>query len=204
MPVPRSDLPKGESDGESEDSMIEDGNGDENSVGEEEKSSASRREEEEDDDGGNDDNSSETAENRNRSKEQKSSSANSDLNQDLLEKHRLECLDSLEKIEKEFSDLKEKFFRDQMEALKAECEAIKLGMPGSVTRSNLLTYFDCTGSHEKFLEKVKELEEKKSEKLWAAQQWREYQLNNINIIYDAEKRQSEEEYKVNLVKTNPL
>lgn len=177
MPVPRSDLPKGDSDGDSEDSMIEDGNGDEHSVGEEEKSSASRREEEEEEDGGNDDNSPETADSRNRSKEQKPST-NPDLNQDLLEKHRLECLDNLEKIEKEFSDLKEKFFRDQMEALKAECEAIKLG------------------SHEKFLEKVKELEEKKSEKLWAAQQWREYQLNNINIIYDAEKRQSEEEYKI--------
>lgn len=97
---------------------------------------------------------------------------------DLQEKHRLECLDNLEKIEKEFSDLKEKFFRDQMESLKAECEAIKLG------------------SHEKFLEKVKELEEKKSEKVWAAQQWREYQLANINNMFDAEKRQCEEEYKL--------
>jgi len=46
---------------------------------------------------------------------------------DLEERRRKECLGNMEKIEKEFADLKEKFFNDKIEALKKEYEAIKNG-----------------------------------------------------------------------------
>jgi len=83
----------------------------------------------------------------------------------------------MERIEKEFSDLKEKFFSDQIESLSFERDRIR------------------DGKHERYIEKAKELEEKKNEKLWAAQQWREYQLQNINQVFESEKRQAEDDFK---------
>ena len=78
---------------------------------------------------------------------------------DPEEKHRLETLDNMEKIEKEFSDLKEKFFRDQIQSLKDDIAAIR------------------GGTHEKFREQMEELDELRQEKLWRAEQWREYQVS---------------------------
>jgi hypothetical protein len=46
---------------------------------------------------------------------------------DLEEKRRLECLDNMEKIEKEFSILKEKFYSDKIAHLKAEIDKILEG-----------------------------------------------------------------------------
>jgi hypothetical protein len=40
------------------------------------------------------------------------------------------------------------------------------------------------------------LAELKDRKLWAAEKWREYQLENVEKIFSSEKRQAEEEYKV--------
>jgi len=42
--------------------------------------------------------------------------------------------------------------------------------------------------------KIKDLEIKKEEKIWAANKSREYQLQNINNIFEAEKKQAEDEY----------
>jgi hypothetical protein len=44
-------------------------------------------------------------------------------------KKRQEALGNMEKIEKEFTDLKEKFFKDKIGQLKKEVDAIKNGMP---------------------------------------------------------------------------
>jgi hypothetical protein len=40
------------------------------------------------------------------------------------------------------------------------------------------------------------LEELKKQKEWAAEKWKEYQIQNVEGIFDTEKRQAEEEYKV--------
>jgi len=47
----------------------------------------------------------------------------------------------------------------------------------------------------KFLKKCKELDDIKEHKTWAAEKWREYQLQNIENIFLAEKKQAEDEYK---------
>lgn len=46
---------------------------------------------------------------------------------DLEEKRKREYLGNMEKIEKEFAELKEKFFNDKIESLKREHEMIKNG-----------------------------------------------------------------------------
>ncbi len=46
---------------------------------------------------------------------------------DLEEKRRLECLADMEKIEREFQDLKEKFYREKIEQINKELEAIQNG-----------------------------------------------------------------------------
>ncbi len=46
---------------------------------------------------------------------------------DLEEKRRRECFGNMEKIEKEFADLKEKFFNEKIDALRKEYETIKNG-----------------------------------------------------------------------------
>jgi hypothetical protein len=47
---------------------------------------------------------------------------------DLEEKRRKECFGNMEKIEKEFQDLKEKFFNEKIEALRKEYDAIRNGI----------------------------------------------------------------------------
>jgi len=51
------------------------------------------------------------------------------------------------------------------------------------------------GTHQGFLKKCKELDEIREHKTWAAEKWREYQLQNIENIFLAEKKQAEDEYK---------
>lgn len=46
---------------------------------------------------------------------------------DLEEKRRLECFADMEKIEKEFQDLKEKFYREKIEQINKELEGIQAG-----------------------------------------------------------------------------
>jgi len=45
------------------------------------------------------------------------------------------------------------------------------------------------------LKKCKELEEIKEQKNWSAERWREYQLENIQKIFEAEQKQAEDEYR---------
>jgi len=96
---------------------------------------------------------------------------------DLEEKRRRECFGNMEKIEKEFADLKEKFFNDKIEALRREYEMIK------------------TGTHQGFLKKCKELDELRQHKLWAAERWKEYQFQNLEHMFEAEKMQAEDEFE---------
>lgn len=97
---------------------------------------------------------------------------------DLEEKRRRETLLNLEKIEKEFHSLKEKFFAEKIDSLKKEYEMLKMG------------------THEGFLKKCSDLEDIKQQKLWAAEKFREYQLKNLESIFESEIQQAEEEYKV--------
>ncbi len=46
------------------------------------------------------------------------------------------------------------------------------------------------------MQKLKESEQKKEEKIWAAEQWRQYQLTNIEHTFTADKKQAEEEHIV--------
>ena len=52
--------------------------------------------------------------------------------------------------------------------------------------------------HDLYLKHCKELEELKQHKLWAAQKWYQYQLENIENVLQAEKKQAEEEHKSDL------
>jgi hypothetical protein len=52
---------------------------------------------------------------------------NGSNNKELDNKRRDEYLDNMEKIEKEFTDLKEKFFADRMAAIRKELEMLKNG-----------------------------------------------------------------------------
>jgi peptidoglycan hydrolase CwlO-like protein len=91
---------------------------------------------------------------------------------DLEEKRRLECLADMEKIEKEFQDLKEKFYQEKVEALRKEIDTIQSGVQCLAAELVALTW-SLLGSHDKLQQKLKELEYKRDEKLWAARQWRE-------------------------------
>jgi len=93
-----------------------------------------------------------------------------------LNKRRIEALGNMEKIEKEFADLKEKFFKDKITQLKREIDSIN------------------HDTHPSFREKCRELEEIKAEKIWNAEQWKQYQLQNILNVFESEKRQAEEEF----------
>jgi len=72
--------------------------------------------------------------------------------------------------------LKEKLFKDKIAQLKKEAEAIK------------------NGTHPQFCDQCKELEDAKNDKVAAAEQWRQYQLQNINNMFEVEKQQAEEEF----------
>lgn len=107
----------------------------------------------------------------------KPASKNTEMDSEL-NKRRIEALGNMEKIEKEFADLKEKFFKDKISQLKREIDSIN------------------HDTHPTFREKCRELEEIKSEKIWNAEQWKQYQLQNINNVFEAEKKQAEEEYNI--------
>eukprot|EP01092_Planopodium_desertum_P007870 TRINITY_DN324_c0_g1_i2.p1 TRINITY_DN324_c0_g1~~TRINITY_DN324_c0_g1_i2.p1 ORF type:complete len:329 (-),score=11.17 TRINITY_DN324_c0_g1_i2:330-1316(-) len=94
------------------------------------------------------------------------------------DKKRATSIDNMEKIEKEFSDLKDKYFAEKIRSIDEEIEKIK------------------DKSHEGLLAKAKDLEEQKMKKLRKADQWKNYQLQSILTIYEADCRQAEEEYEV--------
>jgi len=96
---------------------------------------------------------------------------------DLEENRRKELVGNMEKIEKEFYHLKERFFIEKIDLLKTEYEELQ------------------KGNHSGFQSKVKELEVNKVQKIQAAQSWKEYQMQIVEMIYDSEKKQAEEEYK---------
>lgn len=52
------------------------------------------------------------------------------------------------------------------------------------------------GTHPQFCEECKALDNQKNEKMAAAEQWRQYQLQNINNMFEAERQQAEEECRV--------
>ncbi|ELR22474.1 CCAAT/enhancer-binding family protein [Acanthamoeba castellanii str. Neff] len=105
-----------------------------------------------------------------------SSSDGAPVVDDLEAKRRKDVLKDMEKIEKEFADLKEKLFAKKMKDLHDECKAI------------------MEGSHDGFLKRAQELEIKKNSKVWMAEKWKEYQLQNIEHVFQFECLQAEEEY----------
>eukprot|EP00029_Vermamoeba_vermiformis_P008427 TRINITY_DN3946_c0_g1_i1.p1 TRINITY_DN3946_c0_g1~~TRINITY_DN3946_c0_g1_i1.p1 ORF type:complete len:266 (-),score=52.03 TRINITY_DN3946_c0_g1_i1:74-871(-) len=92
-------------------------------------------------------------------------------------KKRDDVIESMEKIEKEFIDLKEKFYAERLAIIKREIEMIK------------------NGTHTTYLETVKQLDDKKAQRIWLADQWRAYQLQCINIAFESEKKQADDEYQ---------
>jgi hypothetical protein len=58
-----------------------------------------------------------------------------------------EALGNMEKIEKEFTDLKEKFFKDKIGQLKKEVDAIKNGMLLYYTNSTCHTHITFNHYH---------------------------------------------------------
>lgn len=151
-------------------------------------------------------------------------------------KKRDDVIESMEKIEKEFIDLKEKFYAERLAIIKREIEMIKngkyllptrhvkgwlLSSPPNLFERIQLLIFLCfplayfwsgrekpietnsvslicyiLGTHANYLETVKQLEDKKAQRIWLAEQWRAYQLQCINIAFESEKKQADDEYQV--------
>lgn len=93
----------------------------------------------------------------------------------LSEEEQRRKQEEIRKIEQEFSALKEKFFAEKIAALKKEIDQL------------------TQGTHEGYLNEIRLLEEKKQRKLLQADQWRHYQVQCLNIAYEAEKKHSEDE-----------
>ena len=86
-------------------------------------------------------------------------------------------LEEMDKIEDEYKDLKEKLYEDKVTALRREMLALKYGQL------------------REFKAQLRELEKMKQEKMAAADQWRQYQLSNINAAFDAERKSADDEYR---------
>ncbi len=72
---------------------------------------------------------------------------------------------------------------------------------GNLLINCLLLFSSNLGTSQNFLKKCKDLEEIKEHKIWAAEKWREYQLQNIENIFQSEQKQAEDEYKVTTTTT---
>lgn len=91
------------------------------------------------------------------------------------EKMRLAKIRNIEMIEKEFASLKDLYFSEKMESLQKELELIG------------------DGTHLKFLEKLKELADKRDKEIELANRWRAYQIQNINTVFAQKKVQADTE-----------
>lgn len=89
----------------------------------------------------------------------------------------LNAAKAMEKIEKEFYELKEKFISDKIQSLQSELDSID------------------TGSHHHFVSKCQELEESRNQKIWASEKWKEYQILQIESVFQNEKNIVDEEFK---------
>lgn len=78
--------------------------------------------------------------------------------------NRLEFLDNMQRIERQFSSLKDRVFRDQIQSLKREYQTIK------------------SGSHEKFADRIEELEQQRAEKIASSKLWLEYQVRPLSML----------------------
>ena len=130
----------------------------------------------------NDSNHKETeTENENAKKEEPESDQMGDddpeTNRELTneEKVRLAKIRNIEMIEKEFASLKDLYFSEKMESLQKELELIG------------------DGTHLKFLEKLKELADKRDKEIELANRWRAYQIQNINTVFAQKKVQADTE-----------
>jgi len=54
---------------------------------------------------------------------------------------------------------------------------------------------EVAGGEELFAMKLKDLEDQKVRKIWMAERWKEYSLNNIQHVYEAQKKQADEEFE---------
>merc|ERR1712137_405484 len=93
------------------------------------------------------------------------------------EEHRKQIIDNMEKIEKEFTDLKDSLFSNSIEWLQKDVKSIK------------------SGTHEKFLLGAESLEAERREKIWRIEQWRQYRIQNIQRMFEAEQQQANDEYR---------
>jgi len=57
----------------------------------------------------------------------------------------------------------------------------------------------AVGTHEKFWEECLKVEEAKISKIRAADRFRQYRLQTVQAMFDAEKKQAEDEYEVRAV-----
>ncbi len=80
------------------------------------------------------------------------------------------------KIEAEFRDLKEKYFREQVAKLKREIDEIK------------------AGTHVEFVSQLAELEKARSTKLSAAQAWRQFKLTTVQNEFETDKKIADDEF----------
>jgi hypothetical protein len=80
------------------------------------------------------------------------------------------------KIEAEFRDLKEKYFREQVAKLKREIDEIK------------------AGTHAEFVSQVAELEKSRNGKLNAANSWRQFKLAAVQNEFETDKKIAEDDF----------
>jgi Sds3-like len=95
---------------------------------------------------------------------------------DLEEERRKSALGNMERIEKEFTDLKSSFFEQKVQALDSELKQLE------------------EGTHDGYLAHLEELKRARQHKEWQAREWLELQQQNIAVMYNSEMKQAEDEY----------
>jgi Sds3-like len=89
---------------------------------------------------------------------------------------RNECLDEVSAIEQKFAELKAEYFTQCNQNIQEEIDAIR------------------SGDHAEYNKRCEELHDFKEEKLWASEQWKNYQIENANNVYDGDVRAAESEH----------
>jgi hypothetical protein len=96
-----------------------------------------------------------------------------------------EFLDNMERIEREFSQLKDRLFGDQIHALKREYQTIK------------------AGTHERFADKLEELSQQRAEKIANSRLWLDYQVQHCQTTERTNEQVQSEPHSVIYIDSRP-
>lgn len=103
-------------------------------------------------------------------------SEDGDSDNDASEARRREALEHMARIEKEFSELKDRLYQEKSAGFKREIDQI------------------TNGTHTEYMDQLNAMDRKKAEKLRLAELWRNYQIECIETYYRAEQETAESDH----------